>query len=132
MTTENITIPVMSSDPITLFVAMPYTDLGEHAKWRKPQNVEDFYKQVGQSIGRRMNRTVELRIEKYSPQSGLVIDAMFRAIHTADVFIADLTGSNANVFLELKQRLHFVIGFFGCLGVISGRIESLLCSSEGF
>ena len=25
MTTENITIPVMSSDPITLFVAMPYT-----------------------------------------------------------------------------------------------------------
>jgi tetratricopeptide (TPR) repeat protein len=94
----------MSSDPITLFVAMPYTDLGEHAKWRKPQKVEAFYELVRQSIERKMDRLVELRIEKYSPESGLVIDGMFHAIHTADVFIADLTGSNANVFLELGIR----------------------------
>lgn len=107
MTTQTAalsTMSAMSTSPISLFVAMPYTDLGVHAKWHRPQKVEAFYQQVQQSIARRMGRAVELHIEKYTPASGLVIDSMLRAIHTADVFIADLTGSNANVFLELGIR----------------------------
>lgn len=104
MTTQTAAPPAMSTNPISVFVAMPYTDLGKHAKWRKPQKVEAFYEQVRQCIARKMGRTVELHIEKYTSASGLVIDSMLRAIHTADVFIADLTGSNANVFLELGIR----------------------------
>ena len=94
----------MPSDPIILFVAMPYTDLGKHAKWRKPQEVEKFYEQVRRALAENFLRRVELRIEKYAPKSGLVIEEMSRAIHAADVFIADLTGHNGNVFFELGLR----------------------------
>lgn len=104
MTTQIADRSAMSTNPILLFVAMPYTDFGQHAKWRKPQKVEAFYEQVQQRIACKLGRTVELHIEKYTSASGLVIDSMLRAIHTADVFIADLTGSNANVFLELGIR----------------------------
>ena len=93
-----------SPSPIVVFVAMPYSNMGAHAKWSKPQKAEAFYEQVCRRIEGSLNRPVELRIEKYSAESGLVIDGMFRAIRDADVFIADLTGSNANVFLELGIR----------------------------
>lgn len=52
-----------------------------------------------------MNRPVwNFGSKKIRRESGLVIDSMFRAIQMADVLIADLTGSNANVFLELGIR----------------------------
>ncbi len=92
------------ANPIELFVAMPYTDLGKSAKWRKPQEVERFYEQVRKAIQKKMKRAVHLRIEKNAPKSGLVFQEMFSAIRRADVFIADLTGTNANVFLELGVR----------------------------
>jgi tetratricopeptide (TPR) repeat protein len=94
----------MIQDPISLFVAMPYTDLGPNAKWKKVPAVERFYEQVRRTVEAKMGRPANLHIEKYAPRSGLVMDSMFQAIHTADVFIADLTGTNANVFLELGIR----------------------------
>lgn len=93
-----------SKEPISLFVAMPYSNLGPHAKWPKPQEVEKFYQLVAKSIEETLSRPVRLEIAKYTRESGLVIDSMFRAIHSADVFIADLTESSANVFLELGIR----------------------------
>ena len=93
-----------NNQPISLFVAMPYTQLGTDAKWGKPQSVAAFYEQVRKRIAQKMKRKVILRIEKDTPKSGLVIGEMFQAIRNADVFIADITGANANVFLELGVR----------------------------
>lgn len=93
------------SKPVQIFVAMPYSNLGPKAKWSKPAAVEDFYEKLGKRLEDRIQRPVVVRIEKYSAESGLVFEKMFRAIRDSDVFIADLTGSNANVFLELGVRL---------------------------
>jgi tetratricopeptide (TPR) repeat protein len=93
-----------STQPISLFVAMPYTQMGTDAKWGKPQSVAAFYEQVRKRIAQKMKRKVVMRIEKDTPKSGLVIGEMFQAIRDADIFIADITGSNANVFLELGVR----------------------------
>ncbi len=97
-------MPKTTKPPISLFVAMPYTNLGEQSKWRKPQNVAAFYEQVAKRIALKMKRKVDLLIEKDRPKSGLVIGEMFKAIRDCDVFIADVTGANANVFLELGVR----------------------------
>lgn len=57
-----------SENPITLFVAMAYSDLGQYAKWSKPQKVEDFYKLAPpNNFGENESAGVELRIEKDSP-----------------------------------------------------------------
>ncbi len=97
-------MPKSTLPPISLFVAMPYTKLGDNSKWGKPQSVAAFYVQVAKRISQKMKRKVQLRIEKDTPKSGLVIGEMFQAIRDADVFIADVTGANANVFLELGVR----------------------------
>jgi len=90
--------------PLTVFVAMPYSDLGPRAKWKKPEDVESLYAAVGQALERDLSRPVRLLIERNRPEPGLVQESILRSLWEADVLIADLTGSNANVFFELGIR----------------------------
>ena len=93
----------IAPDEIVLFIAMPYSDMGDPRNWT-PARVEKFYEYVRLKIELTIQRPVRMRIEKYSRETGLVIDSMFRAIAEADVFIADMTNWNVNVALELGIR----------------------------
>lgn len=90
--------------PLTIFVAMPYTDLGPTAKWKRPGDVIRFYQKAIEMIGQRRGCSVKFDFEKWRAESGSVHETMFNAIFSADVLIADLTGANANVFFELGVR----------------------------
>lgn len=92
------------SKPLTVFVAMPYTDLGPTAKWKRPSDVIRFYQKAIEMIGHRRGCSVKFDFEKWRAESGSVHEAMFNAIFSADALIADLTGANANVFFELGMR----------------------------
>lgn len=90
--------------PLTVFVAMPYTNLGPAAKIDRPSDVEEFYRLMGQELSTAVQREVRIEVEKDRGEAGSVHESMFKAVHEAEVFIADLTGANANVFFELGVR----------------------------
>ena len=89
---------------IRLFVAMPGTNLGTEAKWKNPENVKFFFGKVRDTLAERMGREVDLIIEKEKRRGGVIHNSMFREAYEADVYLADLTGNNPNVFLELGVR----------------------------
>ena len=53
---------------------------------------------------KRLKRPVELVIEKKKLLGGPIHHSMFREAWEADIYIADLTGNNPNVYLELGVR----------------------------
>jgi tetratricopeptide (TPR) repeat protein len=89
---------------LTVFVAMPGTDLGPTARWTKPEYVRRFYEKAGEALERGLSRKVRLVVEKERRQGGVIHETMYREAFEADVYIADLTGANPNVFLELGVR----------------------------
>ncbi|SKA78144.1 hypothetical protein SAMN02745166_00473 [Prosthecobacter debontii] len=89
---------------LSIFVAMPYTDMGPTAKWKRPADAERQYHRVKEAVSQRLNRQVELVFEKDRRQGGSVHHTMYKAIYEADVLIADLTGANPNVAFELGTR----------------------------
>lgn len=91
-------------EKLTVFLAVPGTDLGETARWTRPQDVVLFFEKVCLALEQALQRPVELTVEKERPQAGVIYTTMFRAAYESDVFIADLTGANPNVFLELGAR----------------------------
>lgn len=93
-----------TASPLKVFVAMPYSTFGRRAKRTKPADVEALYRDACDALSTKVSRPVELTIEKYRPESGLVHESMFRALYDADIVIADLTGANANVFFEVGVR----------------------------
>lgn len=91
--------------PLTLFVAMPGTSLGEHATWTDPDEIkEHFYEPLALKLGEKLGREVELVIEKDKDALGVIYSSMYGEAMTAEVYIADLTGANPNVYLELGVR----------------------------
>lgn len=91
-------------DKLTVFLAVPGTSLGNTARWSKPEDVITFFGKVCRELQNQLGRPVELAIEKERPQAGVIYTTMFKAAYESDVFIADLTGANPNVFLELGVR----------------------------
>ena len=88
-----------------VFVAMPATDMGANSTWKDPGEIGDhFYRPICQELRKKLKRPVEIVIEKEKPQPAIIHDGMFREAWEADVFIADLSGNNANVYLELGVR----------------------------
>ncbi|MDU0294385.1 tetratricopeptide repeat-containing protein [Saccharothrix longispora] len=91
--------------PLTIFVAMPGSSLGEHATWTDIDEIkEHLYDRLGVMVAEQLGREVDVVIEKDKDTVGLIHSSMFTEAMQAEVYIADLTGANANVYLELGVR----------------------------
>ncbi|MFD9702867.1 tetratricopeptide repeat-containing protein [Lentzea sp. NPDC059081] len=91
--------------PLTIFVAMPGTTLGPNPKWAEPEKIKrHLYEPLRKVLADRLGREVELVIEKDKRISGAIHPSMFAEARNAEVYIADLTGANPNVYLELGVR----------------------------
>jgi tetratricopeptide (TPR) repeat protein len=79
--------------------------MGEQATWTNGEEIKtDFLEPVRKRLEERMGRPVELHIETEKHEMGPIDQSMFREAFEADVYIADLTGGNPNVYLELGTR----------------------------
>ncbi|KFB69566.1 tetratricopeptide repeat protein [Candidatus Accumulibacter vicinus] len=95
----------MIQSALRLFVAMPGTNMGASAEWKAPDQIKlHFYEPIRKALAERLSREVELVIEKDKVLGGPIHASMFRDALKADIYIADLTGNNANVYLELGAR----------------------------
>lgn len=96
---------VAPTEPLRIFVAMPGTMMGETAPWKDIKQIEDkFYNKIQAAVQELLKRPVSLVIEKNKLKAGSIHRSMFREAWEADVYIADLTGNNPNVYLELGVR----------------------------
>lgn len=94
-----------STRPLRIFVAMPGTQMGEKASWKNPEEIKkSFLTPVCQRLRTALKRKVDLIIEKDKDTPGTIYRSMFQEAWDADVYVADLTGANANVYLELGVR----------------------------
>lgn len=90
---------------LRLFVAMPGTDMGEHAQWQDIDEIKrHLLAPIAARLGKELHRPVKLDIETDKPQGGNIYRSMFSEAIEADIYIADLSGDNPNVFLELGVR----------------------------
>ncbi len=93
------------STPLRLFVAMPGTHMGPNASYTNPEAVKaNLLVPVVEKLKARLGREVTLSIEKDKRESGVIHESMFAEARDADVYLADLTGANPNVYLELGVR----------------------------
>lgn len=94
-----------TDEPMTIFVAMPGTTLGARAKWTDIKQIKaGLYDPLAEKLAARLGRPVKVRIEKERQESGPINHTMFAEAFNAEVYIADLTGANPNVYLELGVR----------------------------
>ena len=94
-----------NNEPLRVFVAMPGTDLGASARWKDPEKIKKyFFQKISEQLQKILHRPVKLVIEKDKVLGGLIHASMYREAWEADVYIADLTGNNPNVYLELGVR----------------------------
>ncbi|MEU3917791.1 tetratricopeptide repeat protein [Streptomyces sp. NPDC029004] len=90
---------------LRIFVAMPGSTMGAAAAWSSiPEIRRRFLEPVAERIGEQMGCRAELVIEKEKTATGAIHRSMFSEAAEADVYIADLSGANANVYLELGAR----------------------------
>ncbi len=85
---------------------MPGTTMGVSAKYSNPDSVKkNLLIPIVDKLKLKLNiPSIELIIEKEKLDSAPIHQSMFREAQDADVYIADLTGSNPNVYLELGVR----------------------------
>ncbi|MGW1136412.1 tetratricopeptide repeat-containing protein [Streptomyces zhihengii] len=92
-------------DEVRVFVAMPGSTMGDTAGWSSiPEIRRRLLEPVTTRIGEILGRPAALVVEKEKTATGAVHRSMFAEALDADVYIADLTGGNANVYLELGVR----------------------------
>jgi tetratricopeptide (TPR) repeat protein len=95
-------------EPLRIFVAMPGTRQsigGDSVPWPDPEAIKNFFfEKIAIELQRELQRECILQIEKDKHLSGPIYDSMFAEAWQSDVYIADLTGNNANVYLELGVR----------------------------
>lgn len=95
----------MHQSPVKIFVAMPGTDMGANARYKDPEVIKsELLQEVAEKLKTRLTREVILTIEKDKRSAGVIHNSMFAEASDADVYIADLTGANPNVYLELGVR----------------------------
>lgn len=98
-------ITLSENSGLRMFVAMPVKAMGEGAPWRDVKEIrQKLLVPAAAAIGRRLGLAVELVIEDEKKIGGDIPTSMFAEASDADVYIADLTGFSANVFLELGVR----------------------------
>ncbi|WP_326582590.1 tetratricopeptide repeat protein [Streptomyces sp. NBC_00487] len=90
---------------VRIFVAMPGTSMGDEARWTNiPEIRRELLDPVAALVGEAMECETQLVIEKEKTSMGTIHLSMFREAVDADVYIADLSGANPNVYLELGVR----------------------------
>ncbi len=90
---------------LRMFVAMPVKAMGEGAPWGDVKEIrQKLLAPAAAEIERRLGMAVELFIEDEKKKPGDIRTSMFAEASDADIYIADLTGFSANVFLELGVR----------------------------
>jgi len=98
-------------ESVKVFVAMPGSDFGKNAFYDTPELIRDnLLTPVCEKVALMLQlepRCVELKIEKDKTKGGDIYASMYREAVEADVYIADLTGANPNVYLELGVRWAF-------------------------
>jgi tetratricopeptide (TPR) repeat protein len=95
---------ILPERPVRIFVAMPGTTMGADAWDNIAEIKSNLLEPIAERVGIRLDRPAELVIEKDKLSIEPIHGSMFREAYEADVYIADLTGSNANVYLELGVR----------------------------
>jgi tetratricopeptide (TPR) repeat protein len=84
---------------------MPGSDMGKDSAWNNPEQIKRrLYERVQELLQEQLEQPVELVIEKDKNRSGSIYSSMYSEAWTADVYLVDLTGANANVYLELGVR----------------------------
>jgi len=79
--------------------------MGERAKWSDIEEIKQrLLEPAAIRLSEELGRPTELVIEKDKLTSGPIHPSMFREAVDSDVYIADLSGANANVYLELGVR----------------------------
>lgn len=110
----------MPTKPLRIFVAMPGTSMGTNASFKTPASVkENLLQPVADKLASQLGREVELVIEKDKIAPGVIHASMFAEARDAEVYIADLTGANPNVYLELGVRW-----------ALRDNITIVICQSE--
>lgn len=95
----------MKSKKLRIFVAMPGDSMGENADWDAPDRIKaNFYEEIGKKAADKLSNEVEIIIEKDKVKAGPIHASMFKEALESDIYIADLSGNNANVYLELGVR----------------------------
>jgi len=95
----------MTQKPLKIFVAMPGGDLGLNASFRTSEGVKKgFLEPIRKGLEEALHRPVEMKIEKDEDRPGSFGQSMFKEAFEAEVYLADLTGANPNVYLELGVR----------------------------
>jgi hypothetical protein len=90
---------------VRIFVAMPFSTMGESAPWSDIDEIrQEFLEPVSRKIGELLGVSPQLVIEDEKASAGRIHKSMFKEAVDADIYIADLTGANANVYLELGVR----------------------------
>lgn len=90
---------------LNIFVAMPGTTMGDDATYKNPEAVKaNLLQPVVERLKNVLQREVRLTIEKDKKTAGVIHESMFAEARDADVYIADLSGANPNVYLELGVR----------------------------
>jgi tetratricopeptide (TPR) repeat protein len=90
---------------VRIFVAMPGTSMGAQARWANiPEIRRQLLEPVAGLVADELDCRTVLVIEKEKTSMGAVHRSMFREAMEADVYIADLSGANPNVYLELGVR----------------------------
>ncbi|MDX3583847.1 MULTISPECIES: tetratricopeptide repeat-containing protein [Streptomyces] len=90
---------------VRIFVAMPGSSMGGGARWTNiPEIRRQLLEPVATRVGKVLGCETHLVIEKEKTFMGTIHRSMFREAMEADVYIADLSGANPNVYLELGVR----------------------------
>ncbi|MEI5101749.1 tetratricopeptide repeat protein [Streptomyces sp. PmtG] len=101
-------VEATASEPprtVRIFVAMPGTSMGERARWANiPEIRRQLLEPVAGLVGEALGCEARLVIEKEKTSMGTIHRSMFREAMDADVYVADLSGANPNVYLELGVR----------------------------
>ncbi len=93
------------SRSVRIFVAMPFSAMGENPLWSDVEEIrQEFLEPISREIGKQLGASPRLVIEDEKTSTGRIHKSMFSEAVDADIYIADLTGANANVYLELGVR----------------------------
>src|SRR5437660_8074677 len=89
---------VSGARSVRIFVAMPFSTMGENPLWSDVEEIRPSRANITR-IGKQLGASTQLVIEDEKTSTGRIHKSMFSEAVDADIYIADLTGANAHVYL---------------------------------